>query len=191
MPTISMNKPNRLLQENTQAMIIDVQEKFVPHIHQIDKTCQKIAILAQGLQLLSIPVMLNEQYPKGLGKTVNSINDVLTETNQRVFEKQEFSVCDCDASWNHVAKQNRNNVILCGIEAHVCVQQTALDLLDNGMQPILIADAVSSRNEFDKQMSIERMRHAGAIVTTVEGILFEMCKTSKHEAFRAISKLVT
>lgn len=191
MPTINTNKPNRLLQENTQAMIIDVQEKFVPHIHQMDKTCQKIAILAQGLQMLGIPVMLNEQYPQGLGKTVSTINDVLTEVNQRVFEKQTFSVCDCDVSWNHVAKQNRNNVILCGIEAHVCVQQTALDLLDNGMQPILIADAVSSRNEFDKQVAIERMRHAGAVITTVEGILFEMCKTSKHEAFKSISKLVT
>ncbi len=184
------SRPNRLDRNRTQAMIVDVQEKFYPHIHEIDQTTDRIVILVQGLQALGIPVMLNEQYPKGLGKTLTSISDVLTEENAKVFEKSAFSVCDSEESWQHVQSLNRDIVILCGIETHVCVQQTALDLLDKGMQPVLIADAVSSRHLFEKQTGIERMRDAGVIITSVEGILFELCQSSKNPAFKTISNLV-
>ncbi len=190
MTTINTPKPNRLLRENTQAIIVDVQQAFAPHIYKMDELTTKIAILVQGLQVLGLPVMLNEQYPKGLGATVTGISEVLNDDNKRVFEKSEFSVCDSAPSWNHLAKQNRNNVIVCGIEAHICVQQTVLDLLDNGMQPVLIADAVSSRSTYDRDLAINRMRHAGAVVTSVEGILFEMCRSSKDPAFKVISNLV-
>lgn len=190
MTVIHIPSAFRLLKENTQAMIIDVQDKLAPHIHDIDNITHKITILVKGLQALNVQIMLNEQYPKGLGVTLPVITNALTTNHQQVYEKREFSVCDSAESWNYLAKQNRNNVILCGIEAHVCVQQTALDLLDNGMQPVLIADAIGSRNPYDKKVAIRRMRRAGAIVTTTEAILFELCRTSKDDAFKTISQLV-
>lgn len=189
MTTINTPSPFRLLRENTQAMIIDVQEKLAPHIYEIDKVTNKINILVQGMQALGVPVMVNEQYPDKLGKTIPAIADVVT-ANQKVYAKRSFSVCDDDEAWNYLAQQNRNNVILCGIETHVCVQQTALDLLDNGIQPVLIADAVGSRDPYDKKLAIRRIRRAGAVVTTTEAILFELCRTSIDDAFKTISQLV-
>lgn len=190
MTTINTPSPFRLLRENTQAMIIDVQDKLAPHIYEIDKVTNKINILVQGLQALGVPVMLNEQYPDKLGQTIPTIVDKLEATNQKVYAKRSFSVCDDDEAWHNLAQQNRNNVILCGIETHVCVQQTALDLLDNGMQPVLIADAVGSRDPYDKKLAIRRIRRAGAVVTTTEAILFELCRTSTDDAFKTISQLV-
>lgn len=190
MSTVFTQRPCRILLEDTQAIVIDVQESFVPHIYEMDKIIQQIEILIQGLQALGLPIMINEQYPEGLGHTVKQISVLLNDNNQKIFEKTEFSVCDCSQSWNYLAKQNRNNVIICGIEAHVCVEQTVLDLLDNGMQPVLIANAIGSRNAYDKDISIQRMRQVGAVVTTVEGILFELCRTSKNQAFKTISQLV-
>lgn len=190
MTTINTASPFRLLRENTQAMIIDVQQKLAPHIDEIDKVTHKIIMLAEGLQALGVPVMVNEQYPEKLGQTLPSITNVLTTNNNKVYEKREFSVCDNDEAWHNLAQQNRNNVILCGIETHVCVQQTALDLLDNGMQPVLIADAVGSRDPYDKKVAMRRIRRAGAVVTTTEAILFELCRTSTDDAFKTISQLI-
>ena len=171
-------------------MLIDIQEKLAPHIAEHRKLLKKTAILIQGLQALNIPIMVNEQYPKGLGHTLPELTQLLSEKNTPVFEKTTFSACDTPTSWHHIAQQNRNNVILFGTETHVCVMQTALDLLDNGMQPIIITDAVGSRDLYDRKIAIRRMRRAGAVVTTTEAILFELCRSSEDPAFKTISALV-
>ncbi|WP_227431314.1 hydrolase [Psychrobacter sp. I-STPA6b] len=190
MSTITTDKTYRIMRDNCQAMLIDVQEKLTPHIYRHQEVVENIVTLIQGLQALDVPIMLNEQYKKGLGETVPEIMAVLENTQGRQFEKVSFSVCDNDEAWNYLAQQNRNAVLLFGIETHVCVMQTALDLLDNGMQPIIIADASGSRNTYDRKQAIRRMRRAGAVITTTEAILFELCRSAKDPAFKTISYLV-
>lgn len=190
MPTMITDRTYRILREDTQAMLIDVQERLTPHILDHEKITQKIVTLIKGLQVLDIPIMLNEQYKKGLGETLPEIHDALEGKNTKSFEKVTFSACDNDDSWNHLAQQNRSVVLLFGVEAHVCVMQTALDLLDNGMQPVIIGDAVGSRYPYDKKQAIRRIRRAGGVISTVESILFELCRSSKDPAFKAISNLI-
>ena len=190
MSTMITDRTYRIARENTQAMVIDVQERLTPHILEHEKIVSKIVTLIKGLQALDIPIMLNEQYKKGLGETLPEINEVLEGSNVKGFEKVTFSACDNDDAWNHLAQQNRSIVILCGVETHVCVLQTALDLLDNGMQPVIIGDAVGSRFPYDKKQAIRRIRRAGGVITTVETILFELCRSSKDPAFKTISNLI-
>ena len=188
--TITTDKTYRIQRENCQAMIIDVQEKLSPHIYRYNDILKKTLILIQGLQVLDIPILLNEQYPEGLGRTVPEIMAVLDITKSKTIEKVTFSACDNDETWNYLAQQNRISVLVFGVEAHVCVMQTVLDLLDNGMQPVVIADAIGSRSAYDRRQAIRRMRRAGAVITTTEAILFELCRSSKDPAFKAISQLV-
>lgn len=188
--TITTDKTYRIQRENCQAIIIDVQEKLSPHIYRYNDILKKTLILIQGLQVLDIPILLNEQYPEGLGRTVPEIMAVLDTTKSKTIEKVTFSACDNDETWNYLAQQNRISVLVFGVEAHVCVMQTVLDLLDNGMQPVVIADAIGSRSAYDRRQAIRRMRRAGAVITTTEAILFELCRSSKDPAFKAISQLV-
>ena len=190
MSTMITDRTYRIAREDTQAMIIDVQERLTPHIFDHEKIVKKTVTLIKGLQVLGIPIMLNEQYKKGLGDTVPEILDVLDPENTKSFEKVTFSACDNDDAWNHLAQQNRSVVILFGAEAHVCVMQTALDLLDNGMQPVIIGDAVGSRFPYDKKQAIRRIRRAGGVISTVESILFELCRSSQDPAFKTISSLI-
>lgn len=190
MSTITTDKTYRIMRDNCQAMIIDVQEKLAPHIYRQQKILGKIVTLIEGLQALDVPIMLNEQYKKGLGETLPEIMEALDTAKAKAVEKVTFSACDNDEAWNYLAQQNRNAVLLFGVETHVCVMQTALDLLDNGMQPVIIADATGSRNAYDRKQAIRRMRRAGAVITTTESILFELCRSSKDPAFKTISNLV-
>ncbi len=190
MSTMITDRTYRIARENTQAMLIDVQERLAPHIYDNENIVKKIVTLLKGLQALDIPIMLNEQYKKGLGETLPEILAVLADNNSKSFEKVTFSACDNDDSWNHLAQQNRSIVLLFGVETHVCVLQTALDLLDNGMQPVIIGDAVGSRFPYDKKQAIRRIRRAGGVITTVETILFELCRSSKDPAFKTISNLI-
>ena len=190
MTTKFIPRPYRIERDDCQAMLIDIQARLAPHIDSKQALLKKAAMLVQGLQVLNVPIMLNEQYPKGLGQTLPELMALLSESNAKVFEKTTFSACDTPTSWHHIAQQNRNTVILFGTEARVCVMQTALDLLDNGMQPIIIADAVGSRDAYDRKIALRRMRRAGAVVTTTEAILFELCRSADDPAFKQISALV-
>ncbi len=190
MPTMITDHTYRIARENTQAMIIDIQERLTPHLFDHEHIVNKAVTLIKGLQVLEVPIMLNEQYPKGLGETLPEIREVLKGDNAKTFEKVTFSACDNDDTWNHLAQQNRSVVLLFGAEAHVCVMQTALDLLDNGMQPVIIGDAVGSRHPYDKKQAIRRIRRAGGVISTVESILFELCRSSQDPAFKTISNLI-
>ncbi|MDN5619829.1 MAG: isochorismatase family protein [Psychrobacter sp.] len=190
MSTMITDRTYRIVRENTQAMIIDVQERLTPHIYDHENIIKKTVTLIKGLQALNIPIMLNEQYKKGLGDTLPELRDVLEGDNAKSFEKVTFSACDNNDTWHHLAQQNRSTVLLFGAEAHVCVMQTALDLLDNGMQPVIIGDAVGSRFPYDKKQAIRRIRRAGGVISTVESILFELCRSSEDPAFKTIINLI-
>ncbi|MBZ1393381.1 isochorismatase family protein [Psychrobacter pacificensis] len=190
MSTMITDRTYRIARENTQAMIIDVQERLTPYIYDHENIVKKTVTIIKGLQALNIPIMLNEQYKKGLGDSLPELREVLEGDNAKSFEKVTFSACDNNDTWHHLAQQNRSTVLLIGVEAHVCVLQTALDLLDNGMQPVIIGDAVGSRFPYDKKQAIRRIRRAGGIISTVETILFELCRSSEDPAFKTILNLI-
>ena len=178
----------RILADESAAVIIDLQERLFPHIHDHERLLENCRILISGLQILSIPLIVTEQYSKGLGTTIGPIKNTLSD--YQPLEKTSFSCCDLDSFMQQLNRFKRKYIIICGIEAHVCVMQTALDMLSKEYQPVLVEDCVSSRKFNDKQLAVERMRQAGVIVTSYESILFELCRVSGTEQFKTISKLV-
>ena len=179
----------RILKNDTLAVVVDVQEKLFPHIHENEKVLANSLKLISGLQVLDIPIIVTEQYTKGLGKTLEPIVTLLKDQYQPI-EKIDFSCCGSDEFLNLLKQHNKKNIILLGIETHVCVLQTALDLVENGYNPVIIDDCVSSRTLFDKNIALQRMRYEPCIISTVESILFELCRKAGSDTFKAISKLV-
>lgn len=178
----------RISKANTLAVLIDVQEKLFPHIHENEVLLQNISVALAGLKILKVPLIVSEQYVKGLGKTVSPLRDYLAGNGN--IEKMEFSCCG-NAKFNiELAHYNKEFILLMGIEAHVCVLQTAIDLKENGFQPIVVDDCISSRKPNDKKIALERMKGEGVTLTTYESILFELCELSGTDEFKAISKLV-
>lgn len=178
----------RLEVRHVQALCIDIQERLFPHIDQHDELADRCRRLIQGFRVLDVPITVTEQYVKGLGPTISVIQEALGE--YQAHEKMSFSCCGVHAVEAAILGAGRNQVVLFGIETHVCVLQTALDLLSQGRTVIVVEDAVSSRSANDKRVAIERMRHHGAIITTVESVLFELLGTSGTDTFKAISALV-
>ena len=178
----------RILKEKTLLLVINLQERIFPAIAEPDKLRRNIPLLIEGLKLLEIPVIVTEQYVKGLGPTIREIAEKVTGIER--IEKSSFSCCDEPRFMLSLASSGRDYVIIAGIESHVCVLQTAIDLRQNGYHPLVVEDCISSRNPNDKLIALERMRLEGVIVTTFEAILFELLRYSGGETFRAISKLV-
>jgi len=178
----------RILKEETIAIVIDVQEKLLPHIHDNERILNNSVILLEGLKVLDVPLLVSEQYRKGLGPTVEEIQHSFPSFQP--MEKMTFSCCDDQDIMSILKEKGRKNVILLGIETHVCVLQTVLDLIENGFQPVVIEDCTSSRKPSDKEIAIKRMRQEGAIVSSYESILFELARVSGTETFKSISRLV-
>jgi isochorismate hydrolase len=163
-----------------------MQEKLLAAIkyrQQIIACCRQ---LQQAAEILSIPVSATEQYPKGLGRTETSLRESMSE----IPEKLRFS-CATTLDWLTDRESPRHQVVVAGIESHVCVMQTAYDLLSQGFRVTIPADAVGSRKKFDWKMALRRLEGAGAIITSTEAVLFEWCETAERPEFKAISKLVT
>lgn len=178
----------RIDRENTIGVFIDVQEKLFPHMQDKEHLEHNLIRLSAGFKVLAIPFLLTEQYPKGLGFTISTLKIAID--HQPAIEKMAFSCCDEPNFINSLKASGKKNIILCGIETHVCVLQTTLDLIEAGYLPVVIADCVSSRKPFDKQIALERMRQEGAIVSSLESLLFELTRFSGTDQFKAISKLV-
>lgn len=177
--------------KSTATVIVDVQDRLFPHM--AEAICEdNIVTLIKGIRALRSPLLATEQYKKGLGDTLPSIAEALDDVVP--VEKIAFSCMDEPAFVEQLKAAVAGNppkfVILAGIETHVCVLQTAVDLLAEGYVPVIPADAVSSRSMADKSIALDRIRHEGGIVTTVESILFELCRVSRTEAFKAVSSLV-
>jgi nicotinamidase-related amidase len=177
----------RILKEQAIGLVIDIQERLFPFIYEHEALARNAGILVQGLQAIGLPILVTEQYTKGLGPTVPELRPLLPG---EVIEKMAFSCCDEPAFRAALAESGRKFVIITGIEAHVCVLQTAIDLLELNYVPVIVEDCVSSRRLNDKQQAIARMRKSGAIVSTYESVLFELLRYSGTDEFRAISKLV-
>ncbi|MCK4923196.1 MAG: hydrolase [Bacteroidales bacterium] len=174
--------------EESAVLIIDIQEKLFPHINDHNQLARNTEILIKGLKSLELPFLITEQYVKGLGSTIPVLSNVLQEYS--AIEKMSFSCCDELSFGKELEKLNKKFIIIAGIEAHVCVLQTAIDLMEKGYQAVVIEDCVSSRSENDKNIAIQRMRQEGVIISTYESILFELTRLSGTDKFKAISKLV-
>ncbi len=183
-----MKRYSKLLDRNKSALlIIDVQERILNVMHNKDFFLENLLKLIDGIQVLNIPTFLTEQYPKGLGETIPQIKSLLRNSP---IQKMSFSCFGAENLFQELINKNISQVILCGIESHVCVQQTALDLIENGFQVNLAADAVTSRKNFDYETAINRMRSKGAEITSTESILFELLNVCGTEEFKKISQIV-
>lgn len=178
----------RIKKDNTIAVVVDVQEKLFPFISENEKLSDNIVKLIKGLKALGIEIIVTVQYSKGLGETIKPVKEALGTFQH--LEKMSFSCCGFPDFMEIIKNSGKKNIIVCGIESHVCVLQTTLDLLESGFQPVLIEDCVSSRNLNDKKFAIKRMRQEGAIISTYESILFELLEVSGTDTFKAISKIV-
>lgn len=168
-------------------VVVDVQERFRPVVHEWDWMLENIVRLIRGCRVLDVPVVVTEQYPKGLGGTVSEIKGVLGFTP---VVKNAFS-CFGEPSFNDTLKElGRKNIVLCGIEAHVCVFNTALDALEDGYNVHLAADAVSSRKKSDRRTAVRRMTQEGVRLASVEMLLFQMLKEAGSEEFKKIQEIV-
>lgn len=178
----------RIHLQDTQLLIVDVQEKFVPHITEYDNLLKNIQILIKGIQALEINITLTEQYPIGLGHTVPEISNLLL--NIKPIEKIEFSCYDSALCQEQLKNNSAKNILICGIEAHICVLQTAIDLKEAGYNPIIILDVVSSRYINNKNIALERYRQENIMISSTESILFELMRTFTHPQAKTVSKLV-
>ena len=178
----------RIESNDTTALLIDVQEKIYPHVTDNEKLMQRLNVLLKGLKVLDIPIITTQQYTKGLGETVEPLKDFVDSS--LIIEKIDFSCCDENTFEGKLEDLGNKFVIISGIEAHVCVLQTTIDLVESGYIPFVIEDCISSRHLNDKSVAIERMRHEGVIVSTSESVLFELCKKAGTSTFKEISKLV-
>jgi nicotinamidase-related amidase len=178
----------RIFRDDTAAVVVDIQERLFPHIHDGDIMLKNCLRLIEGLKILSVPVIITQQYTKGLGPTVPSVIQMFSEF--RHIEKISFSCCEEPAFKKEIDLLGKTDIIICGIESHVCVLQTCLDLLANGKRPVVVEDCVSSRKPNDKQIAIERMRQEGARISTMESLLFELARVAGNETFKSISGIV-
>lgn len=178
----------RLRIEEIVLMVIDVQERLTPAIHKAEQVTAGCAVLANAAQLLQIPLLVTEQYPEKLGATVAAITGVLKE--YQPIAKKQFSSCTDEVMAALKALPGRRSVLLCGMEAHVCVQQTALDLLEKGYAVFAVRDAISSRTAENAEIGWRRMMRAGAVPVSVESALFELLQTADRPEFKAVHQLI-
>lgn len=179
-----MSAVARLDPGRAAVLAIDLQERFAPAIEGWGELVGRAAVLLQGAGLLGVPVLATEQYPKGLGPTVAPVADVLAESVP--IEKTCFDATEAGG----FGLDGRDQVILCGVETHVCVLQSALSLLADDVEVFLAIDATGSRSSRDREPAIQRMLGAGVVPTTAEAAGFEMLGTADAPEFRAFQELV-
>ena len=174
----------RIEREHTAAIVVDYQEKLVPVMNEKEQLIHNSEILLKGLKILDIPMYITQQYTKGLGTSIKEITDATED--MAYTDKLSFTAYDCVA--DKIA--SKKYIIVCGIEAHICVLQTVIDLAAAGFVPVLVADCISSRKESDKQVALERARQEGVIVTTYESLLFELLKVAGTDTSKQIQRLI-
>lgn len=183
-----MNKIIELNENNTILLIIDIQEKLLNATFNKEILEKKSSIIAKGLSLLNVPSIITEQYPKGLGSTLLTIKEPLNSS--KVYEKTTFNALADENLLAELNTHNRKEVLLMGIETHICVYQTAISLINKGFNVTLISDACGSRAKEEYDSAIKSMQELGIKIKTTEMILFEILKTAKHEKFKEIQSLI-
>lgn len=177
-----------LTSTNSMVLMIDIQEKLVKATNA-ETEAENARKMIEAANLLGLPVLVSEQYPKGLGSTVSSISENLS-ANTKIIEKSAFSLLKEENALETVKSYGKNQIILFGIETHICVLQTAIELIKNGFEVYLIKNASKSRQESEHLAGIDAMKENGAKIVTLEIALFELLETSKHPQFKQIQALI-
>lgn len=181
-----MNHQFRLKVEDTALLVVDLQEKLLPKIINADDVARNATFMVKAAKTLGVPVLATEQYPKGLGSTVEPLRGLI----EKVWEKQSFSAVREGGVLDFLKSDARIKVVLVGIEAHICVMQTVLDLLNQGFHVFICVDAVSSRYAIDVKIALKRMQQAGAVLVTSETCVYELLETAANPVFKEISAMV-
>jgi nicotinamidase-related amidase len=174
--------------DKTALLIIDVQDRLYRAMHEKEVLAENIEKLIRGVRVLGIPVIATEQYPQGIGPTIPKIATLLDGVP--VISKLSFSCCGDPAFLGAFTALNRKQVLIAGIECHVCVYQTTMDLLDRGHEVQIVADGVSSRTAWSRDIGLQKMRDEGAKITSTEIVLFELLKSAGAAPFREISQII-
>jgi len=174
---------------NAVLLVIDVQGKLAQLMHQKESFFANVERMVRGAQILELPLIWTEQAPDKLGQTIPQLRDPLLQTNQPIA-KLSFSCCGHPPFMEQFEALNRTQVLVTGLETHICVYQTSLELLNQGYEVQVVTDAVSSRTAENKQVGLERLREAGAKLTSTEMSLFELLRVADGPKFKAISRLV-
>lgn len=174
---------------HTMLVVIDVQERMMPVIHRSDEVTREIVRLIQGCTALKIPMLTTEQYPTGLGATIPEVQEAMGQW-YRPIEKITFSAADSLSFIGQLEASGRQHILICGVEAHVCVFQTARDLRNAGHDVEVVADAVSSRSEANRTIALERLTRHGVELTTVEMALFNLMVSADIPEFKTVSSIV-
>ncbi len=178
----------RMRREETLFLMIDFQERLMPAMHGKEELEDRVVRLAKGARVLGIPVLVSQQYTKGLGPTIPSVAQALGEFTP--YDKTAFSVMEQPELSAELRKMGRKTIVISGIESHICVAQSALDLLEEGYNVFICGDCVSSRNPVDIRMAKSRLRAAGAQYTSMEAVLFELTGGAKEKGFKEISAII-
>ncbi|NLB51059.1 MAG: isochorismatase family protein [Clostridiaceae bacterium] len=176
-----------LNREETLLMIIDIQDRLVPVMGDKDQVIHYSKILLQAAEEMNFPVLVTEQYPKGLGRTVPELLELVGE--EQIFVKNSFTACT-DQVKEELVRQGRKKILIAGMETHVCVFQTARDLLAAGYQVFLASDAVTSRARFNYLNGLDLIQSMGAVITNTETAIFDLLKVSGTPEFKAMSALI-
>ena len=181
------NNSKTLLENETLLLIVDVQQKLINNIKGSQLLIFNIKKLIDTCNLLNVNIAITEQNPLKLGLTLESI---LNDNEYPKFEKMEFSCSENKNFLNYINKNNFKNIIVCGIESHICILQTSIDLLRKGFNILIPRDAIGSRNEIDNDTAFLRLILSGAVASTTESLICELCKTSNRKEFREVSKIL-
>lgn len=185
-----MLRPDQLNPQRACVLIIDMQEKLLPLIRRHDRVVRAGRKLLDGVRIFGLPVLVTEQYPKGLGRTVGEIREAWDADRVSVLEKPTFSCWAHPPVREALLALDRPQIIISGIETHVCVQQTALDLVSRDYDVFVCADAAGSRGRVDHKQALHRMRYEGVAVTTVESVLFELCGRCDAPKFKQMLEVI-
>jgi nicotinamidase-related amidase len=181
-----MRVTQRLTAKHGALLVVDLQDKLLSAIEGHERLVSKVTALIHGARALHLPVWATEQYPRGLGPTTAAVAELITDRPG----KTTFHCCVVPRLLEQLYGQSVRHVTVAGIEAHVCIAQTVLELLDLGFQVQVPADAVASRHTIDSEFALRRLAHAGAVVSTTEAVLFEWTETADRPEFKAISELI-
>lgn len=184
-----MAHPNILDRTKTALVVVDFQDAFRSPINDFAQIVARVSIAVRGFQILGLPVIVTEQYPKGLGKTAEEILLCLP-ADVEIIEKTAFSSCGAELFTEKLRAAGATQIVLCGLETHICVNQTAHDLLDQGFQVHVLTDCVGSRFTADKEEALKKMHMHGAQPATLEMTLFELLRDAKNEHFKEIQNLI-
>lgn len=180
--------PKMLSRDRSALLVVDIQERLWPVMRDRQRLVDRVVILMKGCGLLKIPIFVTEQYPKGLGTTVAPVKEALGGLEPLV--KMTFSCCGLTELADNLKEKGIKQIVVVGIESHVCVLQTALDLLSLGFQVHVPRDAVTSRHEEDERTALQRMAREGVVITTVEMVLFELLRTAEAPEFKQVSRFI-